>query len=219
MASFRSAVWHSTLTKKTLSIFMCITKKLVKNAVIYFLFILISICIAYRMFVAYEMHCTPDRTLSGISHGDIVYQYNYHQYVIVFTCDNAGNIFCHILKRSSISNLDWYTLVKSEGSQNPWPNPDAGRDEQLPVYLTMTLFPSADDYRTTQPLYLYYGEIFGEAVESFTINGMPCDLGIPSWPESVTTHFPSSAKTKLFILIAPEISWPPSYSINDRCSG
>lgn len=194
------------------------TKKIVKNAIIYSLFILVSICIAYRMFVAYEMHCTPDRTLSGISHGDIVYQYNYHQYIIVFTCDNVGNIFCHILKKISISNLDWYTIVKSEGPHKPWPNPDAGRDEQLPAYLTMTLFPSADDYRTTQPLYLYYGEIFGKAVESFTINGISCDLGIPSWPESVTTHFPSSAKTKLFILVAPEISWPPSYSINDRCS-
>lgn len=61
-----------------LSIFMRTTKKIVKNAIIYSLFILVSICIAYRMFVAYEMHCTPDRTLSGISHGDIVYQYNYH---------------------------------------------------------------------------------------------------------------------------------------------
>lgn len=131
------------------------TKKIVKNAIIYSLFILVSICIAYRMFVAYEMHCTPDRTLSGISHGDIVYQYNYHQYIIVFTCDNVGNIFCHILKKISISNLDWYTIVKSEGPHKPWPNPDAGRDEQLPAYLTMTLFPSADDYRTTQPLYLY----------------------------------------------------------------
>ena len=190
MASFRSAVWHSLLTKKTLSIFMCITKKIVKNAVIYFLFVLVSICIAY----------------------------NYNQYVIVFTCDKAGNIFCHILKRISISNLDWYTIVKSEGPQTPWPNPDAGRNEQLPVYLTMTLFPSADDYQTAQPLYLYYGEIFGEAVESFTINGIPCDLGAPTWPESVAATFPSSAKTKLFILVAPEISWPPSYSINDRCS-
>ena len=218
MASFRSAVWHSLLTKKTLSIFMCITKKIVKNAGIYFLFVLVSICIAYRMFVAYEMHCTPDRTLSDISQGDIVYQYNYNQYVIVFTCDKAGNIFCHILKRISISNLDWYTIVKSEGPQTPWPNPDAGRNEQLPVYLTMTLFPSADDYQTAQPLYLYYGEIFGEAVESFTINGIPCDLGAPTWPESVAATFPSSAKTKLFILVAPEISWPPSYSINDRCS-
>ena len=193
--------------------------KIIKKTLISFLLMLVSICIAYRIFTIYEMQCTPDRTLSGISHGNIVYQYNYHQYVIVFTCDNAGNIFCHILKRISISNLDWYTIVKSEGSQNPWPNPDAGRDEQLPVYLTMTLFPSADDYRTTQPLYLHYGEIFGEAVESFTINGIPCDLGTPTWPESVTTAFPSSAKTKLFILVAPEISWPPSYSINDRCSG
>ncbi len=121
---------------------------------------LVSICIAYRIFTIYEMQCTPDRTLSGISHGYIVYQYNYHQYVIVFTCDNAGNIFCHILKRISISNLDWYTIVKSEGSQNPWPNPDAGRDEQLPVYLTMTLFPSADDYRTTQPLYLIWRNLW-----------------------------------------------------------
>ena len=201
---------------------MCAAKKImkiIKKTLISFLLMLVSICIAYRIFTIYKMQCTPDRTLSGISHGNIVYQYNYHQYVIVFTCDNAGNIFCHILKRISISNLDWYTIVKSEGSQNPWPNPDAGRDEQLPVYLTMTLFPSADDYRTTQPLYLYYGEIFGEAVESFTINGIPCDLGTPTWPESVTTAFPSSAKTKLFILVAPEISWPPSYSINDRCSG
>ena len=158
---------------------MRITKKIVKNAII-FLFILVAICIAYRMFVAYEMHCTPDRALSNISQGDIIYQYNYHQYVIAFTCDKVGNIFCHILKRTSISNLVWYTIVKSEGPHKPWPNPDAGRDEQLPVYLTMTLFPSADDYRTTQPLYLYYGEIFGEAVESFTINGIPCYLGTPT---------------------------------------
>ena len=129
----------------------------IKNAII-FLFILVAICIAYRMFVAYEMHCTPDRALSNISQGDIIYQYNYHQYVIAFTCDKVGNIFCHILKRTSISNLVWYTIVKSEGPHKPWPNPDAGRDEQLPVYLTMTLFPSADDYRTTQPLYLYYGD-------------------------------------------------------------
>ena len=197
---------------------MRIKKKIVKNAII-FLFILVAICIAYRMFVAYEMHCTPDRALSNISQGDIIYQYNYHQYVIAFTCDKVGNIFCHILKRTSISNLVWYTIVKSEGPHKPWPNPDAGRDEQLPVYLTMTLFPSADDYRTTQPLYLYYGEIFGEAVESFTINGTPCYLGTPTWPESVTIAFPSSAEAKLFILVAPEISWPPSYSINDRCSG
>ena len=125
---------------------MRITKKIVKNAII-FLFILVAICIAYRMFVAYEMHCTLDRALSNISQGDIIYQYNYHQYVIAFTCDKVGNIFCHILKRTSISNLVWYTIVKSEGPHKPWPNPDAGRDEQLPVYLTMTLFPSADDYR------------------------------------------------------------------------
>lgn len=118
---------------------MRITKKIVKNAII-FLFILVAICIAYRMFVAYEMHCTPDRALSNISQGDIIYQYNYHQYVIAFTCDKVGNIFCHILKRTSISNLVWYTIVKSEGPHKPWPNPDAGRDEQLPVYLTMTLF-------------------------------------------------------------------------------
>lgn len=118
---------------------MRITKKIVKNAII-FLFILVAICIAYRMFVAYEMHCTPDRALSNISQGDIIYQYNYHQYVIAFTCDKVGNIFCHILKRTSISNLVWYTIVKSEGPHKPWPNPDAGRDEQLPVYLTDALF-------------------------------------------------------------------------------
>ena len=93
---------------------MRITKKIVKNAII-FLFILVAICIAYRMFVAYEMHCTPDRALSNISQGDIIYQYNYHQYVIAFTCDKVGNIFCHILKMTSISNLVWYTIVKSEG--------------------------------------------------------------------------------------------------------
>ncbi len=31
-----------------------------------------------------------------------------------------------------------------------------------------------------------------------------CYLGTPTWPESVTIAFPSSAEAKLFILVAPK---------------
>lgn len=196
---------------------MHVKKKIVKNAIIYSLFILVSICIAYRMFVAYEMHCTPDRALSNISQGDIIFQYNYQQYVIVFTCDTMGNTFCHILKRTSMSNLVWYTIVKSEGPHKPQFNSiDDAFDEQSPVDITITLFPAIDDYLSTQPLYMYYGEIVDESVESFAINGVPCALVTPAWPESFAKKFPLSAKTKLFVLISPDVSpaWPISYSIN-----
>lgn len=77
---------------------MRITKKIVKNAII-FLFILVAICIAYRMFVAYEMHCTPDRALSNISQGDIIYQYNYeetHPHVPARSRNDGGNGAAHV---------------------------------------------------------------------------------------------------------------------------